>query len=396
MRLPLCIVLATFLTSAAYAQQSTPLFMERDNVYHIADSIRQSLVADGVDTLILHYRTRYWHPIKTSDGLYQEKTAFILWVRGRKVSYQWIGSRADHQAKTEYIRESNYGHLFSYYLTNKDSIDNSGIEFKYQLSYGQNDPIEKKAKEETDYNVFTYQVGPTARTVDWNSDALRFESTAADFDRLNTPLYNWVRLVEESFRNALDERWTPVNMKEIPYKEEKEDFMGAMERFADERKRREVEFKKFHNFDKQEFEIPVSVRGLVTIIQKSDCGERLKIKNNTRLVRIPTSGVLILKENYLDFYKELFMETDRANTIFYQVDGDKRTIIPVLQPGLNSHVFKDNLGIYMQLLSTHNDKKIEYSVISFFVGTLTELEKFDHVHLNTDTNAVVDALAKCR
>jgi hypothetical protein len=391
LKFKLVILIFLVVTQALFAQGSENIVLKSIDVYRTADSIKNRLYADGVDSVIFLFRSWAFYPVVNRDGKKEEYACFILWMDNGKLNYQRINEYAIFKTRTERPKNSLLGYLFRYYDYFHKEINQERIDFTPLQSSDASKPISKLSKD-GDFTLFEYKFGSSSRLQYWYTNLISYHDPKELYTPLNSILFNWVRLVEAEFKNSMTEYWAPVKISVLP-DEEKMDFLTAFKTETARQEQLEKEYKELHEFKQQEILIPNGFKGVITIIQNQSCGQSLRIKKEVRTVSIPADGLLILNKNYISYYRELFHSSQLANTTFYYSTPQEKIKLGVFDwEDKNSDVH----GVYRIGLTNWTHENKSYELLNLFVGTDRELKDLYDKNAILDEPKMKKALASCK
>ena len=365
-------------------------YIKNVDVFKTADSIKHRLYTDGIDTVIFLYRNWAYYPVLNRDFKKEEKASFILWVHNGKLNYQRINEYAVYKVRTEKPKNSLLGYLFRYYDFFYKEIEQERIDFTPLLSSDKDKPI-SELTEDGDFTIFEYKIGSYGRLQYWYSIPISYNDSKEKYTHLNSILLNWIKLVETEFKNSMSDFWAPMNVKLLP-SEAETDFIKAFQSELARQEKRQREYNEFHKFKSQEILIPFDYKGVITIIQNQSCGQTLKIKDETRKISIPKNGILLLKKNYLNYYKELYHNKDLEKTAFYLINQQKRTKLDFLEWDDKN---LEKLGVYRIGLVEKDFNGKKYELINLYMGTYKELKDIYDKKTLIDETKVRDVLIDC-
>ncbi len=123
----------------------------------------------------------------------------------------------------------------------------------------------------------------------------------------------------------------------------------------------------------------------MTIFNSEDCGQRIKKRKGLKIIQIPSDGILIIKDNRLDFSYDVNdgdLHYRYSPNIYYQVNSkNKRTELPELVKDkfgneTENKYSKDQIGVFHQGFGsgqTFIPDTVSYSYYELFIGTYNEL-----------------------
>ena len=160
---------------------------------------------------------------------------------------------------------------------------------------------------------------------------------------------------------------------------------------------------------KDVYEIPSNFRGLVTIFKDETCGQKIKQKKGVKIIQIPTDGILIIKDDKLDFSYDVNdgdLHYRYSPNIYYQVNSkNKRTELPELVKDkfdneTENKYSKDQIGVFHQGFGsgqTFVPDTVSYSYYELYIGTYNDLVSDNYqTEIIKKGKESVDKLRKCR
>ncbi len=155
------------------------------------------------------------------------------------------------------------------------------------------------------------------------------------------------------------------------------------------------------------YELPPGYRGIVTIYHSESCGQKLKREKGQRIVQLPSDGVLIIKDDKLDFpfnFSNRGQEGRYNPNLYYEVNGQVKSELPDLdrakfEKGLSYNFKDDHIGVFHLGMGsgTYMKDTVSFAYYQFFVGSYKELtsDKF-HIDSYLKGKESLDKLFKCR
>lgn len=156
------------------------------------------------------------------------------------------------------------------------------------------------------------------------------------------------------------------------------------------------------------YELPNSFRGYITIFKSEPCGQKVKTKKGRQLIRIPSDGILIIKDDRLDFSYEV---NDR-NQIFkytpnsyYFVDSQnqRKEMVELdkmkFDEGSEQRYSTEGIGIFDLGFGSgevYGLEAISYSYSEYFVGSYSDLKSINYIERRKKNNEAINKLRRCR
>lgn len=349
--------------------QLQPSLVKHVDVYKSADSIKQNLYKQGIDSVILFYRAWAYNLPRNHDNNEEAKAALILWINKGKLLAQRVSEYAVYFPEREFLAGSEFGKLFRYYLINRKEIDSKPIQFEPRSASDKPKSFLRLIATEDNFSVLEYRINKTSRLSYWLTPMIFYESRDSEFELLNLKAYTWAAMIESELRSQLNSYWKPDNAK-LEQVEETAEFAADISGYLKTYQEQAADFKLYHNYQRQEFFLPDNFKGAFSVVQKIECGKALIIEDSVRRIVVPSTGVLALNKYFMSYMQEFFSDSERIKTSIFA--GEKNELLPLLETDeKNRNVF----GMYPLGDSSYtlNDKR--YTVIVFYVGTFAEIEK---------------------
>ena len=336
-------------------------------VYESADSIIKSLYEKGVDTLIAMHRVWAWEKQKNYDHDEELYSSLILWAEKGKFYYQRISEYAIYSPIREYRMDGLVLFLFKYYFINQAEIDLNPIPLKLLSNSDEGKSMKELVYAGGDFNVLSYRMGKSVKQMAWYTPNLRLDDSPSEYEIFDLKSYIWSQLIEREFRKALNIYWNSENIK-IENINKISDFLGGMEGELKKWKEAADFYKKVHQYERQEILIPKGYLGLIAIVQEQPCGKKVSIKNGVRIIKIPNNGNLIVDKNYISYFQEYKLDSEKSKTSAFYVKGAVREPIAILTEKSEPSGF--GLSVLGEFTKKINSKPYEFIVM--YVGSRQE------------------------
>lgn len=367
------------------------------NVYKAADSIKSNLIASGIDTIMLFYKTDNSIDLINKDGTDEHRSAYLIWKKNSQVFIQRFNNYAIYEPNGTSRNTTDLFHTIQFYINNRSQIKSEDIQSigYYRFNRFENN-LFQMAMTDNPLTIIDLKIGDDKYHSNFNGIYMgNYNDYASFYEDIDKKLYTWVLLIEKELKSELKgRRWVPTNMKLLDEETKDLRFIELEHKLLDD-----FLNKKYSELGKS-YLFPKNYRGYVSIIYSAQCGNELVDTPNPK-INIPNNGVLILRYEY-DITADMSYKYDPQKIKFFVGKISEKNEIKFYDywkiRKKETVVNGDEVAVFIAKSGrkkiSQNGELLKFKSKDLFVGTYNELINLQNQNIIENHN-IESSITEC-